>query len=142
MGSLVGLITLLALVAADSGSPRPLRDHVDRIELNHVLNTTTGEVQLDQVIFWDYSPTHGYVVRAWRTHRCFSQTPYRVTPRLVRARWHDSRDGDASREVTAGSFIETWTDFDPETANQAVIDRNSRRELISAPASRLKRGNR
>jgi len=133
------LVAALALIAADSGSGRPLRDHCDRIEINHVVNTTTGEVQLDQIIYWDYSPTHGYIVRAWRTHKCFSQSPYRVTPNLYRSSFHDSRDQNASREVTAGSFIETYTDHDPESNNQEIVGRNERREL-SVPRKAVKRG--
>jgi len=131
------LLAALALIAADSGSGRPLRDHVDRIEINHVVDSH-GEVSLDQIIYWDFSPTHGYVVRAWRTHKCFSQSPYRVTPSLYRSNFHDTRDQNAMREVTAGSFIETWTDHDPESNNQAVLDRNLRREL-SPPKARRSR---
>lgn len=127
MGFLVAVA--LALVAFDGGGlSRPVRDHVARIELNHVLNSE-GETTLDQVIYWDYSPTHGYVVRAWRSCKCFSQVPYRASPRLYRAHFHDSRDGNCSREATAGSFVETWTDYDAESINQAVVDRNERREL-------------
>jgi hypothetical protein len=130
------LVAALALIAADSGSGRPLRDHVSRIEINHVVNAE-GEVTLDQVIFWDFSPSQScYVVRAWRTHKHFAQSPWRAGPSLYRTCWHDSRDGNAMREVTAGSFIETWTDHDPESNNQAVLDRNLRRELSQPKARR------
>ncbi len=124
----------LVLITADSGAwCRVAKDHCDRIELNHVL-AADGSESLFQVIFWDFSPTHGYVVRAWRSHKSFSQSPYRVPTSppgkpIYRAHWHDSRDGNCPREVTANSFVETWTDFDAESVNQEILDRNDRREL-------------
>jgi hypothetical protein len=106
----------------------PLVDVVDRIEINHVLNPA-GDVLLDQVIYWDFSPHQSrYVVRARRQLRTPALVPYR-SGSLYRACWRDARDGNVTRVVTAREVVETWTDFDPETANQEVVDRNFRREL-------------
>jgi hypothetical protein len=128
------LVAALALIAADSGSGRPLRDHVSRIEVNHVVSATTGDVHLDQVIYWDRTRDNSqFVVRAWRSLKSFSQVPYRVSKRgqvggQFESHFHDHRDG-VRRHVTADSFIETWTDFDPEVSNQEILDRNLRRDL-------------
>jgi len=125
----LSLVAALALLTADSGSGRPLRDHCDRIELNHVLDSC-GNESLCQVIFWGFSPAHDtYIVRAWRSHKSFAQSPWKAGPNLYRVCWHDSRDGNAMRDVTAGSFIETWTDYDAESTNQEIVGRNERREL-------------
>lgn len=128
MGFLVA--AALALIAFDGGGlSRPVRDHVSRIELNHVLDSC-GNESLFQVIFWDFSPSQScYVVRAWRSHKSFAQSPWRDGSGGYRVIWHDSRDGNIAREVTARSFVETWTDFDAESTNQEILDRNERREL-------------
>lgn len=133
MGLLVAFLALIACgVTADSGgnARAATRDHVDRIEINHFVNSA-GETVLDQIIFWDFSPGQPHcVVRAWRSLKdAQSQSPYRVHRNLYRACWHDPRDSNAMRVVTASSVVETWTDFDPETTNQEACDRNCRREL-------------
>lgn len=133
-------VALLALLAVDSGSRCcAVPDCVDRIELNHHVCPRTGEMILDQIIFWDYSPAQScFVVRGWRSHKSFAQTPYHVGPSLYRTCWHDARDSNAMRVVTAGSFVETFTDYDPEIVNGEAFDRNCRKDL----APKVKRGRR
>lgn len=135
------LVAFLALLACDSGAGvRPVRDHCDRIEINHFCDHQTGLVHLDQIVFWDFSPGQPHcVVRAWRSLKdAQSQSPYRVHRNLYRACWHDARDSNAMRVVTAGSFVETFTDYDPEIVNGEAFDRNCRKDL----APKVKRGRR
>jgi hypothetical protein len=126
-------------LAHDGWRDRCAHDSVDMIEVNHYLNCS-GEVQLDQIIFWDFSPGLGcYVVRDWRTCKHYSQVPYRTPDGRFQACWRDSRDQNAMRIVSAGHVMETWTDFDPETANQEKVERNLRVGLSPVkPRKRVK----
>lgn len=123
----------LFLLFLDSGSKNKsiIEDSVDLIEINHFINSD-GEVHLDQVIFWDYSPSVGrYIVVAWRGIKPGFPYPYKTKSgyELV---WNDTRD-NTTRRVLSKSKIETWTDYDPETANQEFLDRNLRRDLTQKP---------
>jgi hypothetical protein len=143
MQNLLEKLLLAFLAVADSGGGGLCdcaRDSVAIIEVNHYVNSC-GEVQLDQIIFWDFSPGLGcYVVRDWRTCKHYSQVPYRTPDGRFQACWRDSRDsGNAMRIVSAGHVMETWTDFDPETANQEKVERNLRVGLSPVkPRKRVK----
>lgn len=109
-------------------------DYVDRIEINHVLDAD-GNVTLDQVIFWDYSPSlAAFVVIDWRTLKTLEQVPYKRGLLYV-AQWRDTRD-NCGRKVIAGEVVETWTTYDAETTNQEICDRNERRGLTRPPPQR------
>lgn len=109
-------------------------DSVDLIEINHFVNDS-GQVQLDQIIFYDWSPSQSrYIVRAWRSLKSPSQLPMKRADGSYQATWHDARDGNVLRKVKAKSVIETWTTYDPETVNQEYLDRNLRRELTQRKA--------
>ena len=128
----MGTATLILLSLSALGSqPHGLaaEDSVDVIEINHFVNEC-GQVQLDQVIFYDWSPSQArYIVRAWRSLKTPSQLPMKLPGGGYQATWHDARDGNVLRKVHAKSVIETWTTYDPETVNQEYMDRNQRREL-------------
>jgi hypothetical protein len=128
----VGTATLILLSLGALGSQphgAAAEDAVDVIEINHFVNDS-GQVQLDQVIFYDWSPSQSsYIVRAWRSLKTPSQLPMKLANGEYQAIWHDSRDGNVLRKVRAKSVIETWTTYDPETVNQEYLDRNLRREL-------------
>lgn len=132
-------ILLLALTLfADSGvGLRCATDSVDVIELNHFVSPCSGEICLDQVIFWQFSPGLGrYVVRDWRTLKTHHQLPYRAGNQFV-CRWHDSREaGNALRVVSARGVVETFTTYDPEQVNQELVDRNQRRGLVPVAPKR------
>lgn len=128
----MGTATLILLSLAAIGSqPHGLsaEDSVDLIEINHFVNES-GQVQLDQIIFYDWSPSQSrYIVRAWRSLKTPAQFPMKLAKGGYQAVWHDARDGNVLRKVKAKSVIETWTTYDPETVNQELLDRNLRREL-------------
>ena len=99
-------------------------DVVDRIEINHVVDHN-GAVTLDQVIYWDYSTSLStYVVRDWRSIKSFSQIPYKSGLFYVSS-FYDGRDSCRRRVITC-EVVETFTCYDPESANQEVVDRNER----------------
>lgn len=102
-------------------------DYVDRIEINHVIDAE-GKSSLDQIIFWDYSPSlAAFVVIDWRSIKSVEQLPYKRGLLYV-AQWHDTRD-NCGRKVIAGEVVETWTPYDAEVSNQEICDRNNRRGL-------------
>lgn len=136
-------LILLSLGALGGLSPgKTAEDSVDVIEINHFVNES-GQVQLDQIIFYDWSPSQSrYIVRAWRSIKTPAQLPMKLPGGGYQAVWHDARDGNVLRKVYARSVVETWTTYDPETVNQEYLDRNLRRELAqqkptTKPSSRV-----
>lgn len=130
-------LTFIILSLFCDGGPKSkniIEDSVDIIEINHFMNSS-GESQLDQVIFWDYSPSLGkYVVVAWRSIKPGFPYPYQ-TKSGYELLWKDTRD-NTIRRVVSKSRTETWTDYDPETANQELLERNLRRELTEKPSKK------
>jgi len=137
---LVAAILLSDTAPADSGRHigQPV-ESCDVVEVNHYQNDD-GEVVLEQIIFWDHSPGLGrMVVRAWRSLKRPTQLPYVTPAGDYQAAWHDTRDGGLCRVVRARSRVETWTDYDPETVNQELLDRNQRPELAPQPKRAAKK---
>lgn len=141
---MVYILLLLMLITDGSNLVKETfltKDIVDVIEINHFINSF-GEEQLNQVIFLDYSPTHeAYIVRAWRSikqERVQSISPYKIKGGLYVLCWQDSRD-EKFRKVFAKSVTETWTNYDPETVNQELLDRNLRKELTLLPKPNKKK---
>lgn len=121
---------LIFLSVCDGGANKriPLEDVVDRIEINHFMNDE-GIEQLNQVIFWNYSPSlESYVVCSWRSVKPDMNMPYKTKAGGYVMHWHDTRDG-VYRKVYAKTLIETYTNYDPETTNQELVDRLVRKEL-------------
>ncbi len=104
------------------------KQRVDLIELNHFIDQEGREV-FRQVLFYDWSPRHRqYIVRAWRLVKSESLIPRRRwSPPGYECVWHD--DG-ILRQVTAGSYRETWTQHDPERANRLVVAEEDRIPLL------------
>lgn len=120
----------LILLAFLDGGPSFLRENkatpreevIDRLELNHVYDGA-GDIKLDQYIFWDYSPSMSlYVVRDWKTVK--EEKPYKSGKFYVL--FFKDRDGIV-RKIFAKSFVETWTDYDPESVNQETVPRDNRK---------------
>jgi hypothetical protein len=102
-------------------------DRVDVVELNRVYDDQ-GRPLLTQMIFWDWyehdARLHVVAWRLWpedgaRPTRDWSQGEYRLL-------WHD---GELLREVWAGSWRESWTQFDPEMNDRVVLPKSARRGL-------------
>ncbi len=116
---------LLAIVPQE----HVLVDRCDRIEINHVCHVVVEphmqprvEVVIDQLIFWQWSPSRrDWVVIDWRTVKQAG------IPAAGVARWIDP-DG-AFREVRATCVVESWTSQDREVDNRQVIPHPQRRKL-------------
>jgi hypothetical protein len=121
----------LLLVVLALALPTPelvLADRADLIEINHVYDES-GRGVLDQLIFWDYSPSdERFHVVAWRLLKSPEQRPVRDWRRGdYVSRWHD---GDLFREVRAPQIRETWSQYDPELLDRALVPPNRRRDLV------------
>ncbi len=123
----------IALLCSALGT-NPIRhvtvDQVEVIEYNHFYDEQ-GRHVFDQLIFYDWSPRENrYQIRDWRLIKTVSQAPYHDANRgFYVATWHD---GLTLRQVRAASVRETWTQYDPELIERAVLPKEQRRELSDA----------
>jgi len=133
----MSIVLSCALVAVTMVGHNPdeivVSEGVDLVEVNHFYDEN-GKLVFDQVIFYDWCPEQSrFNVRAWRLLKQASQFPRKNWTRES----YDSiwRDGDVIRRVTAKSFRETWTQYDPELVERAALPKEKRRELrlVGAP---------
>jgi hypothetical protein len=103
------------------------RDRVDLIEVNHLYDDKGGLV-FDQVIFYNWCGKKcRYEVCDYRLLKKSAQLPKRNWRlKKYEAVWHD---GDLLRRVTAPSFRETWTRYDPELAERDNLPKEKRAGL-------------
>ena len=120
-------IFAVLLTVAASPSDLVLRDSVDLVELNHY-HDEAGRHVFDQLIFYDWSGRMSrFQVRAWRLIKSPSQIPRRdYRRRRWQVLWHDT---GVLREVTAGAYRETWTQYDPELVEREYLPQEQRAEL-------------
>lgn len=105
-------------------APQVVEDRCCLIEINHVVSGDTGEESFVQLIAWEFSPFESrFHVQDWRflkrnEHAARSGAMWRVT-------FQDS--SDVWRTVTAPAYRETFTTYDPETAERDVLPSCKRR---------------
>ena len=127
---MANLSLTIALLCSALGT-NPIRhvtvDQVEVIEYNHFYDEQ-GRHVFDQLIFFDWSPRENrYQIRDWRLIKTVSQAPYHDAVRgFYVATWHD---GLTLRQVRGASIRETWTQYDPELIERAVLPKEHRREL-------------
>ena len=95
-----------------------LREHVLSIERNRVYSENEVTPRLDQLIFWDIHPVYGCKeCRGW----------IRFDRALVVGNQVIIFDGQVIRIIGSEHIFDTWTLFDPEIENRAIIPVESRR---------------
>ena len=110
----------------------PIRDDVDRVEVNHVYNGD-GEKILTQAIFWEFR-NGVWIVRDWKMLTSDRQHPRRdVRKGVFRMMWDD---GGTMRDVRAKIRIETHTQYDPELKQRAIHPVEFRRRLTQTKGLR------
>lgn len=94
------------------------REHVLSIEHNRVYSANEETPRLDQLIFWDIHPDFGVKeCRGWvRSDRA-----------LVIGTQVIIVDSEAIRIIRGEHIYDTWTLYDPEIENRAIIPVESRR---------------
>lgn len=126
---MITLVATLCLAAATivPQSPVVAADRVDLIEVNHYYDEY-GKHVFDQLIFYDWCGDEcRFHVRAWRLLKRDDQRPVHDWRRgEFVATWID--DG-LLRTVRAAMIRETWTQYDPELLERAVLPKSQRREL-------------
>ena len=126
MSTLACLLLLLGIVPFEPA----ITDRVTCIELNHFYDEH-GRHVFDQHLFWDWKPyANRHHLRDWRLIKAPTAAAYfDATRDEFRTQWHD---GLSLRSVSAPQFRETWTQYDPEVAERAVLPKELRRELTNA----------
>lgn len=106
-------------------SPSSVDLQVDICELNHIVSSD-GKVSVTYWVWWDYGwlVEHGwdYYVRDWR---CEKDAPF---PIGNRQEWDDKRT-HKHLVVTHRTFRETWSNYDPETADRVRWPEDRRRKF-------------
>lgn len=112
----MALVYLITYLHGGDVNPR-----CDIIEINHYVNDQTGEVNFTQVLAWDWAyDYHRRQCEGWK---------------LVH-RWHRTKTGivgadERGNEFTldAPSFMETWTNYDPELVDRKRHPDKHRRKV-------------
>jgi hypothetical protein len=137
----MGTITLHCVFLLSAAGTIPVmdvpRDRVDLIEINH-FHDEQGRLVFEQVLFYEWSAhQERHQVLAWRLLKTSAQRPrHDLATGDYIALWND---GETLREVRAGAFRETWTQYDPELVDREFLPKERRRELARLHAPALKR---
>jgi hypothetical protein len=118
---MLGRLALAAIVLTAAVVPQEdvLHDQVETIEVNHFYDDG-GQHVFDQWIF--RGADHEIV--DWRLRR--EDTPIDLGPRSHVLRWVDS---GVLRRVEARAALHTWTQWDPEVCERAVLPKEERTGL-------------
>lgn len=138
MGTITFAVALCIATGTSSNAKTDiLADSVDLIEINHCYDEK-GQLVFDQLLFYDWSPGEGrYEVRDWRLLKRPIQMPRRDHESgLYVAVWHD---GPVLRKVHASTVRESWTQYDPEIAEQEFLPKDERRVLAKFSVGRMRR---
>ena len=120
-------VFIFSILVASIVPPSDVRaDRVDAIELNHLFDEA-GKHVLSQYLFLDWIPSAGqFHVIAWRLAKRPGQRPVRDAAGGWVVVWFD---GGRLRRVRAGSFVESWTQYDVELEHRRILPKEQRREL-------------
>ena len=120
-------IILATIAVALLPSEGVVQDRCDVIEVNHY-HGDDGRLIQTQVIFWDYQDDKpGEQVAAWRLWKNPSRLP---TKNQFTGEWELLfNDEGTMRMVTAGSYRETWTQFDREMESRRDLPKSEQRGL-------------
>ena len=101
-------------------------DRVDLVEVNHFYDSH-GKFVLDQVIYYNWCPqeTRFHVV----DYRLLKSDMQRPIDRLGRDHFSVWHDGNVLRHVETTSFVQTWTQHDPEHRERVALSNDERQGL-------------
>lgn len=119
---------MIALLLAILPAPHLPTDAVDVLERNSFYNEQ-GQLVFIQLVGWDYQTDGELHVRFWRMDKDTVLTPrYDHRLKLWSLTWTDV---ETQRRVLAGSYFESWLQYDPETADRTHLPVERRRPLKS-----------
>lgn len=119
---------LLCVLSMGAEGP-PVQETVDVIELNHFYDDE-GRHVFDQVIFYRWNGFRDDVVD-WRPVKSAAR-PHRRGAGWEYLWFDETVGNDVPRQVRAGSYRETWTQFDPEIAEREQLPKELRTLLRRA----------
>jgi hypothetical protein len=120
---------LLCVVPADGG---PLKERCDLVEWNHFYDEK-GRLVFDQLIFYNWDPvTCRHQAAGWRTTGVTAPF-YDWGCGCWRAVWWEGSPYGVMRDVMAGGFKETWTQYDPELYEREHRPKEMRPDLRRVP---------
>tara|TARA_Y100000034_G_scaffold33743_1_gene41264 strand:+ start:490 stop:888 length:399 start_codon:yes stop_codon:yes gene_type:complete len=126
-------VILCCVAATNVGKDEVLRDRVDVIELNHFYDDQCRLV-FDQWLFYDWDKSRSeYVVMDWRLRKSSAIVMRNHRTKTYSLTFADHKMRNVLRKVTAISYKETWTQYDPELINREVVPQEQRRELRKPP---------
>jgi hypothetical protein len=118
---------MILLLLASLTQPFTRSEQADLLELNHHYDLRGCHVY-DQLIVWTRNPANGrYEVRAWTLCDTQGKYPVRSQSGIYRVTWLDS---GKPREVVSRQYRESWTQVDPERADQKRLHPEDRIGLI------------
>lgn len=132
------MLTLAALILAVVPLAEPLRDTVDVLESNRFYDSE-GRLVFHQQIGWLwYGDVGQHHVCYWRMVKDPGQIPVFDHARgdWV-SRWWDN---GTHREVRSRSFVESWSQTDPESLDREFLPPPERRGLSGETTGKLPRG--
>ena len=123
------MIILLCIVFAN---PFVVQEQFSKIELNHFFDEC-GRAVYSQLIFWQHNRSAGRdEVRHWRLYNA-KDDRIRFGCEFVNFSWMDLENEQnlfTFRDAKSRSFVETFSQTDPERANKKILDERNRVQLI------------
>jgi len=120
------ILMSLAIVKADVNTAS---DHCDLIEHNSY-HDASGRLVLDQLIFWEWSPSlDRYHVREWTLSDNDKQPQRDYRSGLWITKYTD-RDAKLDRVIKSAHYRRSFTQVDPERENQKLLPESERHGLI------------
>lgn len=120
-------MTLALLLLSILPHETVVREQVDLVELNHKYSDETGDLCLEQIIYYEWKNGR-YQVVSWRMLKSPLMIPYRDHSHGgYTAVWVD--DQNTLRVLRADAFRETFTSHDPELLERTVLPSELRRGL-------------
>ncbi len=101
-------------------------DSVDLIEHNHFYDERGAHV-FDQIIYYEWCcDTSSFMIIDWRLVK---PTNIGIIPQksdVYSSIWFDSY---TIRKIRSKSYVETWTQYDPELLHRSILPKDDRAEL-------------
>lgn len=113
----------MALLGHVTPSPT-LNNSVALVEFNHYYDDSANHI-FDQIIFYEW--VGEYRVQAWRLIKPTSKLSVWKSPKGIIV-W--LQDGEDLRKIYTYSYIETWTQYDPEMVDRSKWPENQRKGLL------------
>ncbi len=126
----IAVAVLLGTILFSDPPVYTVSEKVDLIELNHYFDSHGGFV-LDQAIYYNWSPERlGFEVVDYKLLKSPGQQPRPLDSGSFFSAWHD---GHILRSIQTDSYLQTWTQYDPEHRQRERLAHEFRQGLAGVP---------